>query len=192
MTVIGFIRHGVTAWNKEGRMQGSIDIPLDEEGIQMAIKLGNRLKTMSWTTIFSSPLQRAERTAKLIAQQNRLENIMIDNRLKEIGEGQRAGTTEEERVQKWGIGWRNCSLGVESDEGVVIRGLSFIEEITRNYPNEHVLVVSHGSFIKKIIEQLCPGDSFQDELKNGSLTIVHVEEESDCLLYNCVKHLNEP
>ena len=36
MTTLGFVRHGVTAWNKEGRSQGNSDIPLDEEGIQIS------------------------------------------------------------------------------------------------------------------------------------------------------------
>lgn len=189
--MIGFIRHGVTTWNKEGRIQGSIDIPLNEEGIQMAIKIGNRLKITSWKTIYSSPLQRSQQTAKLIAHQNGIENMMIDNRLKEIGEGQRAGTTEEERIQKWGARWRNYSLGVEPEKQVIVRALSFIDELKKKHPNEHVLVVSHGSFIKKMIEQLCPDDLFQDELENASLTIVVVKEQSECLLYNCIKHLTD-
>ena len=43
MTIIGFVRHGVTAWNKEGRAQGSSDVPLDEEGMEMAERVADRL-----------------------------------------------------------------------------------------------------------------------------------------------------
>lgn len=191
LTVIGFIRHGVTAWNKEGRTQGSIDIPLDEDGIQMAIKIGNRLSNKAWSTIFSSPLQRAQQTAKIIADQIGLENMIIDERLQEIGEGKKAGTTEEERIEKWGIGWQNMPLDGEPDEAVVERVLSFIEEIKKKYPNEKVLVVSHGSLIQKIVAQLCPDHLEWNELENASLTMIEVKEQAKCLLYNCLQHLNE-
>ncbi len=188
--MIGLIRHGVTAWNKEGRTQGSIDIPLDEDGIQMAIKIGNRLSNAAWTMIYSSPLQRAQQTAKIIAHQAGLENMIIDERLQEIGEGKKAGTTEEERIEKWGIGWRNMPLDVEPDEEVVERVLSFIEGIKKKYPNEKVLVVSHGSLIQKMVAQLCPDHLEWDELENASLTMIEVKEQTRCLFYNCVQHLD--
>ena len=68
MTTIGFVRHGVTAWNKEGRAQGSSDIPLDEEGIEMAEHVANRLATESWDVIYTSHLLRAKKTAEIIAE----------------------------------------------------------------------------------------------------------------------------
>lgn len=45
MSLIGLIRHGSTAWNKEGRAQGLADIPLDEEGINQAEALAERLSS---------------------------------------------------------------------------------------------------------------------------------------------------
>lgn len=43
MTKIGLIRHGVTEWNDLGKAQGITDVPLNDEGISQAIKLGQRL-----------------------------------------------------------------------------------------------------------------------------------------------------
>ena len=67
MTTIGFVRHGVTAWNKEGRAQGSSDIPLDDEGIEMAEHVAKRLAEEQWDVIYTSPLIRAKKTAEIIA-----------------------------------------------------------------------------------------------------------------------------
>ena len=68
MTTIGFIRHGVTAWNKEGRAQGTTDVPLDDEGILMARKtVAKRLEKEHWDVIYTSPLIRAKHTAEIIS-----------------------------------------------------------------------------------------------------------------------------
>lgn len=187
MTVIGFIRHGVTAWNKEGRIQGSIDIPLDEEGIQMARKLGNRLRQEEWAAIYTSPLQRAQETARIVARNEK--TVQVDDRLREIDEGKRAGTTEAERIQRWGMLTNEYQLGIEADIEVVKRGMTFIEEIINRHPSERVLVVSHGSFIKRMLEQICPDVVFKEELNNASLTIVTLTDMYSCDLYNCTKHL---
>lgn len=187
MTVIGFIRHGVTAWNKEGRIQGSIDIPLDEEGIQMAKKLSNRLEVKEWTSVYTSPLKRAQETARIIVRNEK--TVQVDDRLREIDEGLRAGTRKAERIQKWGVLSNELQLGMEADIDVLKRGTAFIEEIINRYPNERVLVVSHGSFIKRMLEHLCPDVVFQKELDNASLTIVKLTNSYCCILYNCTTHL---
>lgn len=59
MTTIGLIRHGSTAWNKEGRVQGHTDNSLDAEGLQQAQLLAERLSTEQWDYIYSSDLLRA-------------------------------------------------------------------------------------------------------------------------------------
>ena len=102
MTTIGFVRHGVTAWNKEGRAQGSSDIPLDEEGIQMAEHVAKRLENEHWDVIYSSHLIRAKKTAEIIAERKPDVEFFVDDRLRELGGGQVEGTTEAERIEKWG------------------------------------------------------------------------------------------
>ena len=48
------VRHGQTVWNKEGRLQGSADIMLSEDGIELAKKTGEALKNVYFDKIFSS------------------------------------------------------------------------------------------------------------------------------------------
>lgn len=190
MTTIGFVRHGVTAWNKEGRARGSSDIPLDEEGIEMAEHVASRLETESWDVIYTSHLLRAKKTAEIIAEKKPTVELYVDERLRELSGGQVEGTTEAERIQKWGESWRELELGFELHEDLIARGMAFIEDIKAKHPNQRVLVVSHGSFIRRLVRELVADDDFNSSLGNTSVTVVKLQDEINyCELYNCMEHL---
>lgn len=192
MTTIGFVRHGVTAWNKEGRSQGNSDIPLDAEGIQMAEHVATRLAAEQWDVIYSSPLLRAKKTAEIIAKRKPAIEVVLDDRLRETGGGQIEGTTMAERIEKWGESWRELDLNQEPHEEVVARGMVLIEDLKRKYPGQKVLVVSHGSFIGKVIRALVPEKELSDKIGNTSVTLVKLQEtENYCELYNCMTHLQK-
>lgn len=190
MTIIGFVRHGVTAWNKEGRAQGSSDVPLDEEGIEMAEHVADRLADEQWDVIYTSPQKRAKQTAEIIADKMTDIQIVEDCRLREVGGGLTEGTTEAERIEDWGKDWRQLDLGFETQESIIARGLASIEEIKEKHPGKRVLVVSHGSFIKRMLNELIADTVFETSLANTSLTIVDLQDEKGiCELFNCTKHL---
>lgn len=190
MTTIGFVRHGVTAWNKEGRAQGTTDVPLDQDGIEMAKRVAHRLEQEEWDVIYTSPLIRAKQTADIIAERQKNVEFLEDRRLGEIGGGLIEGTTEEERVAKWGMDWRQLDMGFEPEEAIIARGLSFIEEVKQAYPNKRVLVVSHGGFIARLIYALIPTGDFSKDIGNTSVTMVELKDnENVCHLFSCTKHL---
>lgn len=190
MTTIGFVRHGVTAWNKEGRAQGSSDIPLDEEGIEMAEHVAKRIVGEQWDVIYTSPLIRAKKTAEIIAEGKPAIKLLEDNRLREFGGGQIEGTTEVERLEKWGPTWREMELGVEPNEDIISRGMAFVEDMKVTHAGQRVLVVSHGGFIKRLVGALVPGEKLGEKMDNTSLTVVELrDDENMCSLYNCTKHL---
>ena len=139
MTKIGFIRHGSTPWNKEGKAQGWCDIPLNNDGIVDAKRLAQRLLSEDWDIIYSSDLLRAHHTANIIAEKM-MKTVHLDSRLREIAGGLIEGTTEEERILKWGSGWRELDLKIESDDRVLSRGITFINEICEKHPNENIPV----------------------------------------------------
>ena len=58
-------RHGETAWSLTGQHTGLSDIPLTERGERNAVRLGERLRGITFAAVFSSPLQRARRTCEL-------------------------------------------------------------------------------------------------------------------------------
>jgi probable phosphoglycerate mutase len=192
MTRIGIVRHGSTSWNKEGRAQGSSDIPLDDDGLSAAYKLAERIKNEDWDLVYSSNLLRAKLTAEFLAKKTKINEVHLDVRLREAGGGMIEGTTEEERILKWGNNWRDLDLGIESTDSVVARGLSILEEIIQKYENKNILIVSHGSIIRQLLKNLVPDFNMEEHLENTSLTkLVFAKNEWNCELYNCTRHLNE-
>ena len=81
--MIYFIRHGETAYNREGRVQGHLDIPLNEKGIFQAEKASDEFKDVEIDLIYCSPLKRARSTAEIINKFHNVE-IVIDDRLIEL------------------------------------------------------------------------------------------------------------
>jgi probable phosphoglycerate mutase len=189
LTRIGIIRHGRTKWNLEGKAQGHSDIPLDQDGLSDAKELAERLSAEEWDVIFSSPLMRAKQTAEAIGMRKKIE-ILYDDRLLEVSGGQIEGTTEAERVTKWGKEWYKLDLGIEKSDVVLSRGLSFIEDIINVHPEKNILIVSHGSFIKHLLKELVPQLNNIGSLKNTSLTILNKTNQFwDVELYNCTQHV---
>lgn len=73
MTVIYLIRHGETMWNREKRLQGHIDIGLNEKGFWQAQQLGKYLSSRPITAVISSDLSRAADTAQAVASHHQIE-----------------------------------------------------------------------------------------------------------------------
>jgi probable phosphoglycerate mutase len=63
--ILSLIRHGETEWSLSGRHTSRTDIPLTEQGEQEARRLGDRLRTTTFLRVFTSPMQRAQRTCAL-------------------------------------------------------------------------------------------------------------------------------
>lgn len=189
MIKIGLIRHGCTDWNKEGRAQGHSDIPLCEEGIEQARKLAERLEHEKWDVIYSSDLGRAAKTAVAIANKKGIE-LNLDTRLRERHGGQIEGTTEAERINKWGDNWRDLDLGVEPRSEITERGMAGIKDMMKEHPNQNILIVSHGAFIKQLLRTWFPGQDMEASLGNCSITVVETDgNEWNLALHNCVVHI---
>ncbi|WMT42783.1 histidine phosphatase family protein [Paenibacillus sp. D2_2] len=191
MTRIGFVRHGITEWNKERRAQGQSDIPLNDSGRLQAQMLAERLKNGEWDCIFSSDLSRAKETAEIVAAAIGLP-VCMDQRLREMHKGEIEGTTLEERVARWGEEWESIELGLEADPSITGRGISFISEIVASNPDKNILVVSHGVLITLTVKALVPEQDIDQHIHNTSLTILeHCGSEWRCELFNCAIHLSE-
>ncbi|MGP4077981.1 histidine phosphatase family protein [Halobacillus sp. K22] len=189
MTKIGLVRHGITSWNIEKRAQGKSDIPLNQEGIRDAEKLAERLHKEEWDALYTSPLKRAAHTAQIIASRLGLE-IGYDLRLQEVDGGLIEGTTEEERIEQWGNGWREMDLGIEKKEKIIQRGMSIINELSEKNAGKNILVVSHGSLISHMVSELDPLKIRKEHMKNTSITEIKLQQDQwSCELFNCTKHL---
>lgn len=191
MITIGFIRHGTTEWNLAGRMQGQMDTELAEVGVFQAQRLAQRLVGEAWDGVFSSDLIRAKQTAMTIAEVTKIPFLGVDPRLRERHFGEVEGTTVEERIQRWGENWRHQDLGMESDEQLLERWASLLQDLDSRFRGQRILLVSHGGYIAPVLEKLL-GSPVESHLNNTSLTVVErVEAEWLCRLMNCTIHLQE-
>jgi broad specificity phosphatase PhoE len=149
--VIAFARHGQTAHNREGRLQGRIDLPLSELGVQQAAALARRFTSELVARVVSSPLQRARATAAAIAGEHGLD-VEIDERLIELDYGEWDGQSLREVPPASWAEWRAdpsfAPPGGERLTDVTRR----VAEFTADANGEGLVVaVSHVSPIKAAI-----------------------------------------
>lgn len=191
MTTIGIVRHGITEWNLLGIAQGSSNIPLNKTGKEQAMALSERLAVEEeWDLIIASDLERAKETAEIIGEKLGLPISHFDARLREMNGGEIEGTTEEERLEKWGADWRSLDLGMETREAVAARATEALQDIVNDFPGKRVLIVSHGGLIGLTLKSLLPEQFKKTLLDNTSITILkHAENAWQCPLYNCTRHL---
>ena len=98
-----YLRHGETAWNREGRMQGATDIPLNETGRAQAHAAAETLRDVHIDRIISSPMARAAETADIVGAAKGLVPTR-DERLKERYFGAFDGLLLSEIRERHGVG----------------------------------------------------------------------------------------
>ncbi len=188
MTMICLIRHGETNWNALGKLQGQTDVPLNAKGIQQARDCGAFLKNFEWDAIISSPLSRAKDTAERINQELHL-NHMIMEEFKERSFGQAEGMTQTEREDAFPD--KNYP-DQEADSNFLYRlmnGLSFIQD---QFPNQNVVLVTHGAVIHTLLDHLSNGTISKKQFKlfNGGLNHIQFDQyEWKVKAYNQISHL---
>lgn len=179
------VRHGITLWNREMRMQGHTDIALDEEGRLQAALLAARLAASERPprSVWSSDLQRAQATAAAIAQACRVE-LQVTSLLRETMLGDWEGLTAEE-IEARGDGsllalYRRDSFthrppGAETMAAAWERLLCAGKTIRAACPAEDIAVVGHGGSLRILVcEALgAPPTSIRSLwLDNASLSVI--------------------
>ncbi|MCL4396359.1 MAG: histidine phosphatase family protein [Chloroflexi bacterium] len=144
------VRHGQTEWNKNERFRGRADIPLNETGVAQAQQVAARLVGEKIDAIYSSPLQRALRTAQPIAENHRLAVQPLDG-LNDVDEGALEGLTIAEARQdfpKVVDDWLNAPGHVKFPKGeslktVRIRVEKTLTDLAALHPDQTLVLVSH-------------------------------------------------
>jgi len=153
------IRHGETVWNAEHRFTTRSDVPLSDTGIRQAQEAAANLAATAIDRIYSSPLQRALRTAETIAaSQAAACRIEVDPRLTEIDAGPFDGKTTEELeagpLAEAFAGWHTDGDPV-FPEGTETFDHA-LERITAFFADHHdepgtTLIATHGSLARLIV-----------------------------------------
>ena len=149
------IRHGETPWNVDTRIQGQLDIGLNDTGKWQAQRVGNALREEDITSIYSSDLVRAFQTAQAIAQSHALDSrlsVVAHQGLRERHFGHLQGQTWHEIETNWPEDaklWRGryphwSPVGGESLMVLRERIANCVNELASQHLGEQIVLVAHG------------------------------------------------
>jgi phosphoserine phosphatase len=157
------VRHGETAWNREGRYQGRTDIPLSETGRHQVSALGERLRHIPITIAYASPLSRAKNTAEaILGGRTPVVPLWLDANLLEIShgewEGQLASDVEISHAEMFGT-WRsrpgrNSPAGPNAETlgDVETRAWAVLDKICSELgENDTALIAAHDAVNRVLI-----------------------------------------
>ena len=172
---IYLFRHGETAWNKERRLQGQSDIPLNEFGRELAMKTAGALQEIPFDRVFASPLSRAAETARIIRGERNIP-FRTDRRLMEMHFGQYEGDAFDPPKTEDYIAGRDA----ETFEEVTERGMDFLREqiIPLEGSCENILIVAHGAFNRCLLSGIADiprKDFWKIGLPNCAASILSLE-----------------
>jgi alpha-ribazole phosphatase len=179
-------RHGQTKSNIESRYCGWTDVLLNEEGEKQAKELLQKLKGFNIDIIYSSPLRRAKKTAKIVNEAY-LVPVFYDDRLKERNFGIFENLTHEQIIKKYSeiynkldSDWENFIIpDGESTKMARNRVLNFTDMILNESENENILIISHGGCIRSIIAYILnmnSEDEWRFKIDNAGLCQVNINE----------------
>ena len=199
------MRHGETDWNKERRLQGQADVPLNQFGRVLARESAKGMASIDFHAAYSSPLIRARETAELIVAERNLP-VVIDERLKEMSFGPYEDLccandnweipddgfvhffTAPERYQP--------PEGGDSFSDVQDRIASLIAEMRRIYPpDSNILMVGHGVVVGAflaIADKRPLVDFWKDKVqKNCAVNILEIADNECRILEKGIIYYDE-
>ena len=179
------VRHGETKWNREGRFQGQMDIPLNETGLAQADRAAERFRGFPLEAVFVSPLSRARVTGEKIFAAARCEKLVTDPGFMEINHGEWEGLTFEEVSARYGAlleRWRANPDGVkmpgpggESLEDVQRRAVAALERTALNCRGDTLLATHDAVLMTLICHFLGVPLSYCWRLKIPNCSVSYVE-----------------
>lgn len=195
------VRHGETESNAGGRLQGHLDIELNEAGRKQAAVVAERLsKEPEISAIYSSDLKRAFETAQIIARRCGCLEVkqVADLRERHLGDLQglvlkEAATLKPEAYQAFVSRTRDQDIpgGGESLDQLYQRCTSALQEIAEKHRGERVVVVTHGGVIRAFYKRASPegknpGKEGKNpgKIENTSVNVFQLYDGGDWVLTN--------
>lgn len=191
MTTFSLVRHGRTPWQDENRYAGVSDVALTDLGHEQARALAAwataRPAEEAFAGVWSSTLRRAIDTATPAAEALGFK-LITDARLGEVdfgqGEGLNRAELDERFPEESAAHFAHPGViplpGGEPGATAIARGSDALREIENQYPDGHVLVVTHGTLIRLLLCALLWIDidryrTVFPAVRNGSVSTVRIE-----------------
>ncbi len=205
-TRITAVRHGETAWNVDTRIQGQLDIGLNDRGLWQAERLGVALADEPIDTIYSSDLSRAHHTAQAIARHNcnpLARHVHLHPGLRERGFGTFEGQTWADIETHWpeeSKRWRQrdphfAPPGGETPLQLQARVSQTLNAIASRHQGQHIVLVAHGG-VMDILYRLATAQPLHAartwELGNAAINRLLWTSESVALVgWGDARHLDD-
>ena len=186
--MIIFLRHGQAENNTKRILAGRTEgVPLTKIGIEQAEQIGKYLKPIGISAIYSSPIERANNTAKIVAESNSID-YKLDERLTELDMGKFTRMPYDEIFAKHGNVFLKfysndpiiSEYNVETFPHVQKRVMDMLDYIIKKHDQQNVILVTHMDPIKSVIAKvmdLKPLSLFELIIANSSLTIIKHHDE---------------
>jgi len=204
MLTLYLVRHGLSTWNEQNRIQGNHNPRLAKTGKMQARRLARQLKQENISLIYSSHLLRCKETAQIIQKTLKVP-LYYDKELREINLGDWEGKTPQQVNRFFKNGYQKW---VETPSRVRIPGAepvgTFRKRVLKTFQkffqlpiHGNVLIVSHGGVITTLLAHLLKGseDRFLIRLRidNTGITVIRVKDKDSGVVYsiNNTSHLKE-
>ncbi|MCT3567052.1 histidine phosphatase family protein [Levilactobacillus brevis] len=188
MTIFYFVRHGQTWANQQGIKQGILDdeqTRLTEFGQQQTRQLRTHFQP-AIDHIICSPLRRAQETAKILNDHYQLP-IQLDSRLTELGYGQWTGQATQMLMNQFPDDFddyiQDVALTLTSKKLSVLHQQvqAFLIQMTQKFPNDNLLVVTHGWIIKMAALLVLQGERPTSLLDSANDSVTKIIVDADTL-----------
>tara|TARA_B100000575_G_C23090108_1_gene628442 strand:+ start:856 stop:1485 length:630 start_codon:yes stop_codon:yes gene_type:complete len=198
MNKLVLLRHGQSQWNLENKFTGWKDVPLTAQGINEAKNAGLLIKKhkIKFDNIFSSNLERANKTAEIAIKEAEMSELIVDNKLVYVRDenlnerdyGDLVGLNKSETAKKFGKEqvhiWRRSydtrPPNGESLKDVVERVSPFFTSEIQPLllKNKNILITAHGNSLRAIMIKV-------GLYKPDQISTIEIPTGSPfCLLYN--------
>lgn len=200
-TRVFFVRHGANRMTAEDRYCGSSNPPLSDEGRRQAQCAAKRLASEPIAAIWSSPMIRAQETARTIGNVHGIAP-MLEPALREVSHGRWEGQLQADVKTRWADEYKQWSAdpfnhapaGGETGRAVLERAWPAVLKLVANHSDQTIVIVSHKATIRLIAAKLLGIDPqrYRDLLGQDlaciNLFAIHAPDRAKLLLWNDISH----
>jgi broad specificity phosphatase PhoE len=198
------VRHGMTEWNKQGKIQGHTDIDLSPEGRLQAQALASQFREIPLAAVYASDLLRAKNTAAIMAHHHELE-VNLEPSLRERCWGEWEGMQIDELRRDFAKVMEEFIENPTTEEAVVLPGVAVVEtyrqgsarvipcllDIARSHQGKNVLVVTHGGILRGLMHFFGHHDLPRPAFHNGDYLVIESDGDQLIIVDTQGKHLPE-
>ncbi|MEI6310865.1 MAG: 2,3-diphosphoglycerate-dependent phosphoglycerate mutase [Bacteroidota bacterium] len=195
-TTLVLIRHGQSQWNLENKFTGWVDVPLTAKGEEEAKAAGHLLANYTFDIAYTSKLQRAQNTLKMVLAESGNNNVptIEDVALNERMYGDLQGLDKTETEHKFGVDqvkiWRRsydiAPPNGESLKDTAVRVLPYYESIIlpQLQAGKNIIVAAHGNSLRALImdiEKMTPDEILAFEIPTATPRVYVFDENMNIL-----------